>query len=239
LKSAAAVIPARFQSTRFPGKPLALIKGKPMIQRVYEGVRGSKGLRRIIIATDDRRIYDAAVGFGAEVVMTSVEHASGTERVAEAAASLEEDIIVNVQGDEPLIRGEIIDRLLAALEGAAVPMASVMAKVTDLGLASDPHLVKVVTDESGRALYFSRSPLPYCPQGYFHQHIGLYAYRRQFLLALARMAPSRLECQEKLEQLRVLERGYDIKMIEVERPTLSVDTPQDIIKVEEFLAQNT
>jgi 3-deoxy-manno-octulosonate cytidylyltransferase (CMP-KDO synthetase) len=238
LKSAAAVIPARYQSTRFPGKPLALIKGKPMIQHVYEGVSRAHRLRRVVIATDDRRIYDAAAGFGAEVIMTSAEHASGTERVAEAAAALEDDIIVNVQGDEPLVTGDIIDRLVAALEGAAVPMASVMAKVSDLSAAADPHIVKVVTDESGKALYFSRSPLPYSPQDFFYQHIGLYAYRRPFLLALARMAPSRLERQEKLEQLRVLERGYIIKMIEVERPTLSVDTPEDIIKVEEFLAQN-
>lgn len=237
--TATAVIPARFQSTRFPGKPLAPILGKPMIQRVYEGVRQARQIRRVIIATDDRRIYDAAAGFGADVVMTSGAHSSGTERVAEAAATLDDDVIVNVQGDEPLISGPIIDRLVGALEESDAPMASLMAKVTDLASAADPHIVKVVTDEAGNALYFSRSPLPYRPEDFFYQHIGIYAYRRNFLLALARLAPTRLERQEKLEQLRVLERGHSIKMIEIERPTLSVDTPQDIIKVEQFLKQKT
>jgi len=239
LITATAVIPARFQSTRFPGKPLAPILGKPMIQRVYEGVRQARQIRRVIIATDDRRIYDAAAGFGADVVMTSGAHSSGTERVAEAAATLDDDVIVNVQGDEPLISGPIIDRLVGALEESDAPMASLMAKVTDLASAADPHIVKVVTDEAGNALYFSRSPLPYRPEDFFYQHIGIYAYRRNFLLALARLAPTRLERQEKLEQLRVLERGHSIKMIEIERPTLSVDTPQDIIKVEQFLKQKT
>jgi 3-deoxy-manno-octulosonate cytidylyltransferase (CMP-KDO synthetase) len=210
-----------------------------MIQRVYEGVRQARQIRRVIIATDDRRIYDAAAGFGADVVMTSGAHSSGTERVAEAAATLDDDVIVNVQGDEPLISGPIIDRLVGALEESDAPMASLMAKVTDLASAADPHIVKVVTDEAGNALYFSRSPLPYRPEDFFYQHIGIYAYRRNFLLALARLAPTRLERQEKLEQLRVLERGHSIKMIEIERPTLSVDTPQDIIKVEQFLKQKT
>jgi 3-deoxy-manno-octulosonate cytidylyltransferase (CMP-KDO synthetase) len=239
LKSAAAVIPARFQSTRFPGKPLALIQGKPMIQLVYEGVRRAVLLSRAVIATDDPRIYAAAAGFGADVMMTSAAHSSGTERVAEAAAALDVDLIVNVQGDEPLVTGQMIDRLVTALADSVAPMASLMARVTDLDLAADPHIVKVVTDEAGNALYFSRSPLPYRPADFFYQHIGIYAYRREFLLALARMAPSRLERQEKLEQLRVLERGHSIKMIEIDRPTLSVDTPQDIIKVEEFLKQKT
>lgn len=237
--SASAIIPARFQSTRFPGKPLALILGKPMLQRVFEGVSRATLLRRILIATDDRRVYEAAVAFGAEALMTSASHTSGTERVAEAARGLDDDIIVNVQGDEPLISGDTVDRLVAALRDGSEPMASLMAKVTDVSLAGDPHIVKVVSDEGGRALYFSRSPLPHGSTDYFFQHIGIYAYRRDFLLALARMSPSRLERLEELEQLRVLERGFAIKMIEIERPTLSVDTPKDIIKVEEFLKQKT
>jgi len=235
LTSAAAVIPARFQSTRFPGKPLAMIMGKPMLQWVYEGVRQARLLSRVVIATDDRRIFDAALGFGADAAMTSAEHTSGTERAAEVAAALAEDIVVNVQGDEPLITGEAIDRLVSGIAGSGLMMASLMARVTDLELMRDPHIVKVVTDESGNALYFSRAPLPYQAPDFFYQHIGIYAYRRNYLLALARLSPTRLERHEKLEQLRVLEHGDRIRMVEIDRPTLSVDTPQDIIKVETFL----
>ena len=235
MTSAAAVIPARFQSMRFPGKPLALIMGKPMIQWVYEGARQSRVLNRVIIATDDRRIYDAALGFGAEARMTSADHVSGTERAAEVAETLDDDIIVNLQGDEPLITAEAIDSLVSGIAGSGMMMASLMAKVTDLELLEDPHVVKVVTDKSGKALYFSRSPLPYRATDYFYQHIGIYSYRRNYLLSLAKMSPTRLELQEKLEQLRVLEHGGNIRMIEIDRPTLSVDTPQDIIKVETFL----
>ncbi len=239
MTSAAAVIPARFQSTRFPGKPLALIAGKPMLQWVYEGVSQARLLNRVIVATDDRRIYDAAVSFGAEAAMTSTSHASGTERAAEVAASLSDDIIINVQGDEPLITGQVIDRLVSGIAVSGMLMASLMAKVTDLGLLRDPHVVKVVTDEAGNALYFSRAPLPYQAPDFFYQHIGIYAYRRNFLLSLARQSPTRLERHEKLEQLRVLEHGDRIRMIEIDRPTLSVDTPQDIIKVENFLKSKT
>lgn len=235
MTSAAAVIPARFQSTRFPGKPLAMIMGKPMLQWVYEGVRQARLLSRVVIATDDRRIFDAALGFGADAAMTSAEHTSGTERAAEVAAALAEDIVVNVQGDEPLITGEAIDRLVSGIAGSGLMMASLMARVTDLELMRDPHIVKVVTDESGNALYFSRAPLPYQAPDFFYQHIGIYAYRRNYLLALARLSPTRLERHEKLEQLRVLEHGDRIRMVEIDRPTLSVDTPQDIIKVETFL----
>ena len=235
MTSAAAVIPARYQSTRFPGKPLALILGKPMLQWVYEAVRQAKLLNRVIIATDDRRIYEAALGFGAEAAMTSAAHASGTERAAEVASALEDEFIVNIQGDEPLITAEAIDRLVSGIARSGMMMASLMAKVADLALLNDPHVVKVVTDESGKALYFSRAPLPYQASDFFYQHVGIYAYRRHYLLALARMSPTRLERHEKLEQLRVLEHGDSLMMIEIERPTLSVDTPQDIIKIENFL----
>jgi 3-deoxy-manno-octulosonate cytidylyltransferase (CMP-KDO synthetase) len=235
LTSAAAVIPARFQSTRFPGKPLALIMGKPMLQWVYEGVRQARLLNRVVIATDDRRIFDAALGFGAEAAMTSADHTSGTERAAEVAADLADDIIVNVQGDEPLITGQAIDRLVSGIAGSGMMMASLMAKVTDLDLMRDPHIVKVVTDVSGNALYFSRAPLPYQASDFFYQHVGIYAYRRNYLLALPRLSQTRLERHEKLEQLRVLEHGGRIRMVEIDLPTLSVDTPQDIIKVETYL----
>lgn len=235
MKAAAAIIPARYQSTRFLGKPLAFILGKPMIQRVYEGVSRAKLIDRIIIATDDERILRAAAEFGAEAVMTSARHRSGTERAAEVAQGLKSPLIVNVQGDEPLITGKMIDQLVEELQDAAIPMATLMAKVYDLNLIHEAHIVKVVADKEGYALYFSRTPLPYQASDFFYQHVGIYVYQREFLLQFARMRPTRLEKLEKLEQLRVLENGGRIKMIEVPSPTLSVDTPQDIIRVEEFL----
>jgi 3-deoxy-manno-octulosonate cytidylyltransferase (CMP-KDO synthetase) len=235
LSQAIGIIPVRFGSTRFPGKPLALILGRTMVQWVYEGSRESKLLERIIIATDDERIRTAARDFGAEAIMTSPECASGTDRVAEVAARLSADIIINIQGDEPLIRGEWLDRLVQDLETSGAPMASLMARVENLAALADPHIVKVVTDAAGQALYFSRSPLPHGCSDYFYQHIGIYGYRRDFLLGYNRLPGSRLERDEKLEQLRALESGHRIRMVEIPRPTLSVDTPADIIGVEKFL----
>jgi 3-deoxy-manno-octulosonate cytidylyltransferase (CMP-KDO synthetase) len=237
LTRAAAVIPARFQSTRFPGKPLALILGKPMLRWVYEAVRQAGSVDRVIIATDDPRISDAAAGLGADVVMTSPDHSCGTDRVAEVAERLPHSIILNVQGDEPLITGGEIDRLVEALQDPSIHMASLMAKVHDVGLIGDPHLVKVVVDVDGYALYFSRSPLPYLSDDFFYLHSGIYGFQRDFLLQFSRMPGSRLERIEKLEQLRVLENGRRIKMIEAAHPALRVDTPQDIIRVEKFLKQ--
>jgi 3-deoxy-manno-octulosonate cytidylyltransferase (CMP-KDO synthetase) len=233
------VIPSRFGSTRFPGKPLAKILGRPMIQWVYEGARTSKLLSRIIIATDDERIAAAAREFGAEAVLTSPDCASGTDRAAEAAASVFCDFVVNIQGDEPLVGGGMLDGLVRGLEEGGAPMASLMARVDDLGLLGDPHIVKVVTDGQGRALYFSRSALPHGCSDYFYQHIGIYGYRRDFLLGYKDLPPSRLEQAEKLEQLRALENGWRIRMIEIPRPTLSVDAPADIIKVEQFLKRRS
>jgi len=235
LKRAAAVIPVRYQSSRFPGKPLALILGKPMIQRVYDGVREARLVDRIIIATDDERIQEAAKSFRAETVLTSGAHNSGTERVAEVAQIIDNKIIINVQGDEPLVTGGLVDSLVEALQDADVPMVSLMAKVYDLDLLANPNINKVVTDKEGFALYFSRAPIPYQPSDFFYQHIGVYGYRRDFLVEFAKMKPLRLERLERLEQLRALENGFRIKMVEAPGPTLSVDTPDDIIKVEEFL----
>lgn len=239
MKNAAAIIPARYDSSRFPGKPLAIILGKPLIQRVYEGVRQARAVGRVIIATDDPRIYKAAKDFGAEVAMTSARHSSGTERVAEVAAKLDAELVINVQVDEPLVSGEMVDRLVEALSEPGVLMASLMARVFDLALINDPHIVKVVADEHGNALYFSRSPLPYHAADFFYQHIGIYGYERRFLLDFAKLPPSRLERQEKLEQLRALEHGNRIRMVEARFSTLSVDTPEDIIKVEERLGKRT
>jgi 3-deoxy-manno-octulosonate cytidylyltransferase (CMP-KDO synthetase) len=238
LTRAAAVIPARFQSTRFPGKPLALILGKPMLRWVYEAVRQAGTVERVLIATDDSRIGDAAAGFGADVVMTSPDHSCGTDRVAEVAECLPHSIILNVQGDEPLVTSGEIDRLVEVLQDPCIPMASLMMKVHDVGLICDPHLVKVVVDGDGYALYFSRSPLPYLSDDFFYLHSGIYGFQRDFLLQFSRLPDSRLERIEKLEQLRVLENGRRIKMIETAHPALRVDTPQDIIRVEEFLKQS-
>ena len=235
MKQAAAVIPVRYQSSRFPGKPLALILGKPMIQRVYDGVREARLVDRVIVATDDERILQVAKSFGAEAVLTSGSHNSGTERAAEVAQIVDNNIIINVQGDEPLVTGGLVDSLVEALQDEGIRMASLMAKVFDLDLLVNPNINKVVTDHENFALYFSRAPVPYQASDFFFQHIGIYGYKKDFLAEFAEMKPTRLEHLEKLEQLRALENGFRIKMVEVSSPTLSVDTPGDIIKVEEFL----
>lgn len=232
---AVGIIPVRYGSTRFPGKPLALILGRPMIQWVYEGARQAALLERVIIATDDERIAAAGRAFGAEIALTSPDCASGTDRVAEVAAGLACDFVLNIQGDEPLVRGDMLDNLVRGLAEGGAPMATLAARVEDLTLLDDPHVVKVVADAAGRALYFSRSALPHGCSDYFYQHIGIYGYRRDFLLGYKDLPPSRLERAEKLEQLRALEAGRPIRLVEIPRPTLSVDTPADIIKVERFL----
>lgn len=237
MSKAVVIIPSRFQSSRFAGKPLAPILGKPMIQWVYEGVRQARLVDRILIATDDERIFEAARGFGAEVVMTEAKHRSGTDRVAEVAASVETSLVVNVQGDEPLVDGDMLDFLIQVLEEEPIDMASLMVRREDMEFFADPNLVKVVVDREGFALYFSRAPLPFGAKDFFYQHIGVYGYRRNFLLRYVQMRRSRLEESENLEQLRALENGCRIRMVEVDRPTLSVDTPADIIRVESLLAE--
>lgn len=239
MKQATGIIPARFHSQRFPGKPLALIQGKPMIERVFERASTAKFLEQIIVATDDERIAQAAQKIGAEVRMTSPHHNSGTERVAEVANKVKTPLIINIQGDEPLVNGQMIDTLILALQDEFIPMVSVMAKIQDLNLLLDSNTVKVVIDKDSFALYFSRSPLPFQASDFFYQHIGIYGYQRDFLLNYIRLEPSRLEKTENLEQLRALEHGYRIKMIETQYPTLSVDTPNDIIKLEEFLKKRS
>jgi 3-deoxy-manno-octulosonate cytidylyltransferase (CMP-KDO synthetase) len=238
LKKAAGIIPARYQSTRFPGKPLAPIQGRPMIQWVYENLKKAALLSRFIIATDDKRIMQAATAFGAEVFMTSAGHQSGTDRVAEVARQIDTPIIINVQGDEPLIQGRVIDALVEVLQDDSIPVASLVTRQSDLSTIGDPNRVKVVLDEQGYALYFSRSPIPHGARDYYHLHVGIYGYQRDFLREFDRMRPSRLENAERLEQLRILEAGLKIKMIEVPYSALSVDTPEDIIRVEEFLKKS-
>lgn len=239
MKLATGIIPARYDSKRFPGKHLAVILGKSIIQRVYEQAQTANLLQRIIIATDDERIFQASRAFGAEVLMTSPLHNSGTERAAEIAEKINTPIIINIQGDEPLLRGKMIDDLVIALQDETIPMATLAAKVKDLSLINEKNIVKAVLDKNGFALYFSRSPLPFQASDYFWQHIGIYGYQRDFLLEFSQLSASRLETTEKLEQLRVLENGYKIKIIETSSPTLSVNTPQDIIRIENFLKQRT
>lgn len=208
--------------------------GKPMLQRVYEAAEGAKNLEGLIIATDDERILKAAKSFRAETWLTSTAHKSGTDRVAEVAKTVDSPLIVNIQVDEPLITGKIIDDLVTALQDETIPMATLAARTDDLSLLEEENIVKVVPDKKGFALYFSRAPLPYQASDYFLRHIGIYGYQKKFLISFTQMNPSRLEKTEDLEQLRALENGYRIKIIETRHSFLSVDSPEDIIKVEKF-----
>lgn len=237
MRKAAGIIPARYGATRFPGKPLAKIAGKHLVQWVYERAQKATLLEQIIIATDDERIYSTCRDFGAEVRMTSPDHQSGTERVIEVAEGLESPIIINIQGDEPLLQGKMIDDLVHALQDPSISMATLTTKVTDLDRINDPDIVKVVADKNGDALYFSRSPIPHGPSDHFLQHIGIYGYQKGFLLKFQALPASRLEETEGLEQLRVLENGYRIKIVSTPFPTLSVDNPRDIMAVENQILQ--
>jgi 3-deoxy-manno-octulosonate cytidylyltransferase (CMP-KDO synthetase) len=231
-----AIVPARYESTRLPGKPLALIDGKPMIQHVFERTRSVALVDRVLVATDDGRIADAVRGFGGEVVMTRSDHACGTDRIAEVVSQLDADVIVNVQGDLPFLEATMVAAAVQLMRAdAALPMATLKTAIHQREEMTDPNVVKVVTDRDGYALYFSRSPLPYWrdgvaaddgPLGY--KHIGLYAYRRDFLLSFARLAPTALERAEKLEQLRALEWGFRIRVAETVGVGVEVDTPHDL-----------
>lgn len=230
------VIPARYASTRLPGKPLADIVGKPMICRVYDRAVQAKCLTGVVVATDDERIRMAVEQHGGTAMMTSPDHPTGTDRLAEVAAAYPDmELILNVQGDEPLIEPSLIDELAAVFEEeAALPMATVMTPMEDPAEQRDPNNVKVVTDKRGYALYFSRSLLPYPRnegRAAVYKHVGIYAYRRAFLLQYAKMAPTPLEQAESLEQLRVLENGYPIRVIRTAHRFVGVDTPEDLARV--------
>ncbi len=230
----AIIIPARWGSTRFPGKPLALLSGRPLIQHVWERASRAGCAGRVIIATDDMRIAETAFNFGAEVALTSPKHPSGTDRVAEVAAGLPGySLVVNVQGDEPRIAPKVIDRLAAALrEDRRLGIATAAHPLVDAADLANPNVVKVVTDLRGQALYFSRSAIPHDRDGTgrvrYLRHQGLYAYRRQALLDFVRWKPTPLEQAEKLEQLRALEHGLRIGVITVREASAGVDTPQDL-----------
>jgi len=242
----AALIPARYGSTRFPGKPLALLRGKPMIQHVYERTRLVQGLSCVVVATDDERIAQVVKEFGGDVVMTRTNHPTGTDRLAEAAHGLSVDLIVNVQGDLPFFPPAMVeDAVTALVRSSSAVMSTVKTPIWDLAEWRNPNVVKVVTDREGMALYFSRSPIPFCrdqqpqredhPELFGYRHIGLYVYRRDFLFTFTRLPRTELEQTEQLEQLRVLEWGYKISVSETERPTIEVDTPEDLQRAEETM----
>ncbi|MFA5073015.1 MAG: 3-deoxy-manno-octulosonate cytidylyltransferase [Nitrospirota bacterium] len=241
-----AVIPARFGSTRFPGKSLVMIKEKPMIQWVYERTSQSSLVNDVVVATDDQRIFEAVKSFGGKAIMTSPDHATGTDRIAEVVAQADYDIVVNVQGDEPLIHPEMIDQTIAPLlADPSISMSTLCSVITDSKEAFDPNVVKVVFDKNGFALYFSRAPIPWdrnhwttCAvkkiaalHGPVYKHIGLYAYQKAFLLRYAELPKTDLEGMEKLEQLRALEHGYRIKTIVTQHESFGVDIPDDLSKI--------
>lgn len=237
---AVAIIPARYASTRFPAKALALIMGKPMIQVVYEAVLDCELFSRIIVATDSTEIMDCVSAFGGEAVMTSAHHQSGSDRIAEVARDLDADIIVNVQGDEPLIDRDSLSALLDVFRDPGVRIASLMTKITDAAQTHDPNCVKVVTDTRDDAIYFSRSLIPYdrdhAGETEYFRHIGVYAYRREALLLFVALPMGRLEGIEKLEQLRALENGISIRMVNTQYQGIGIDTPEDLAKVQQMLA---
>ncbi len=230
-----AIVPARYDSTRLPGKPLASIAGKPMIQHVYERTQEIAAVDRVLVATDDKRIADCVRGFGGEVVMTAASHPSGTDRVAEVAATLDASIIVNVQGDLPFLRAAVLNAAVDRMrQDPHLPMATVKTPLRSAAEMHNPNVVKVVTDRDGYALFFSRSPLPYWrdgepEEGLGYKHIGLYVYRRDFLLAFAKLTPTPLERAEKLEQLRALEHGFRIAVATTQDSLgVEVDTAEDL-----------
>ncbi len=238
------IIPARYAASRFEGKVLANIGNKPMIQHVWERAKKARSLDDLIIAADDDRIIKVVEGFGGKAVFTSKSHPSGTDRLREIANPLDVDIVVNIQADEPLLNYSMIDSLVDTMcDDKDIVMASLMKKMDNIEEINNPNLVKVVVDKNNFALYFSRSPIPFSRAGSdgkcrFYKHIGLYAYTKDFLFTFANLPPSSLEKYEKLEQLRALENGYRIKMVETKYDTIGVDTPEDLERARATLCQN-
>jgi 3-deoxy-manno-octulosonate cytidylyltransferase (CMP-KDO synthetase) len=239
------VIPARYGSSRFPGKIIAEIAGIPMIERVYEQTAKSKLLDELYVAVDDQKVYDCVASFGGNAVMTESSHQSGTDRIAEVMQKVDGDIVVNIQGDQPLLDPMMIDEAVKPMiDNPEIPMSTIKTKV-EPELVDDPGVVTVVTDKDGFALYFSRSPIPFTRDiggiDYF-EHVGLYVYRKDFLLKISQMPPSPLEKIEMLEQLRVIENGYRILVVETKSPGaagVSVDTPEDLLNVEKLILKNS
>ena len=241
--TATVVIPARYGATRLPGKPLLDIAGRPMIEHVHRRASAATAIQRVIVATDDDRIAETVSAFGGEAWLTRADHPTGSDRLAEVARRLTSDVIVNVQGDEPLMPAALIQAVVAAL--AADPtlgIVTVRCPITDAGMLTDPHVVKVVVDTRGDALYFSRAPIPHARDAapghtsLGHRHIGLYAHRRKCLIELANISPTPLEQLEQLEQLRALESGYRIGTVATDQAPIGVDTAADLERVRHLVA---
>ena len=236
------VIPARYESSRFPGKPLAMIGDKPMIWHVWNACRQSNSLDKILVATDDDRILDAVIDFGGEAVMTSPDHKTGTERVAEAARAVEAEVILNIQGDEPFINPGLIDEMIKVFVDDSVMIATPVRKSVSSDDPADPNSAKVVFDKNLNALYFSRLPIPmYRENGagnFYWLHIGLYAYRKDFLLNNLNLGTTPLEEAEKLEQIRFLEHGFPIRVVPTDYVSHPVDSPADLERANNFFLEN-
>ncbi len=240
---ATGIIPARYDSSRFEGKVLEDLQGKPLIWHVYNRAKQSKLLDEVIIATDNKKIKKVAEGFGADVVMTDSNVATGTDRIAQVAESIHSDIIVNIQGDEPLIHPPLIDELIQKLyDDFSLNIITAVYKTDKLDEINNPNVVKVVKSRDDFALYFSRSLIPY-PKNkgnvYFYKHLGIYAYRRGFLLSFSTLPLADLEEIEGLEQLRILEYGYKIKLVESKTDSVGVDTPSDLEKVKKIMEEES
>ncbi len=243
------VIPARFGSTRFPGKVLADILGRPMIQWVWEGAKKAHSLDDLVVATDDERVLEAVEGFGGKAILTSTRHRTGTDRICEVVNPLDVKVIVNIQADVPMLEASMVDELARTLlKSPKVEMATLMHPVASIDELKDPNVVKVVTDKDGFALYFSRALIPFfrglTPEegsdpvsSRAFKHIGMYAYTKDFLFTFANLSISALEKMEALEQLRALEHGHRIKVIETKYDSLGVDTPEDLERVRKLLAE--
>jgi len=235
------IIPARYGSTRLEGKPLKDICGKPMIEHVYRAAQGAKLLDQVYVATDDQRIVDAVNHFGGNVRMTSPDHKTGTDRIAEVASTLEAEIVVNLQGDEPLLNPAMIDEVIQPLvDESDLPMSTLCVPIHEEAALNDPNVVKAVFDQRGYALYFSRALIPYprkLDNFQAYEHLGLYAYRKDFLMTYITLPQTRLEINESLEQLRVLESGYRLKVMVSAHPYagISVDTPEDLERVRQIV----
>ena len=239
------IIPSRMASTRFPGKPLAPILGRPMVEHVYKRAARSNILSRVLVATDSEEISETVTAFGGEAIMTRTDHPSGTDRVAEAAENIDADIIVNIQGDEPALAPQMIDQaVVPLLDDGSVIMSTLVRRITDPRELTDERLAKVTVASNGDALYFSRGPVPY-PKGGIEsvdldstpswRHVGLYVFRRDFLFTFTSLQPSTLELAEGLEMLRALENGYPIRTVVTEHDSHGVDTPEDIPRAEAIL----
>jgi 3-deoxy-manno-octulosonate cytidylyltransferase (CMP-KDO synthetase) len=242
VRKAVAIIPARYQSKRFPGKPLALIAGVPLIVRVIQTARKSRHINEVMVITDDERIASVVERYDGQAFLSAKEHATGSDRVAELAEKLDYDYVINLQGDEPSLSPVVIDKVAEALDDPEVIMSSACSPMNDRSEADNPNVVKVVLDDNSDALYFSRSRIPYRrvdngPAAPIYRHIGIYGFKRDFLLKFAAYERTPLEISESLEQLRALEHGHKIRVLIVESEFSGIDSPEDLVRVEEIFSK--